>query len=329
VAGVRNLRLSVLALADRLNTMKRIMPEIPHGTARAIGERIRAMRAARGFSQDQLANKIQRRQATISAWESGRSVPSVEDLYDLAFIFDIDIHELLPGRRLEPPLRGILRAIEEQLPAGTRFHAALEMFLRRAMKAPCPAREIDVEAKNPEAAAADLLAAGGITAPPVDVDRLAARCGSRVVAWDTNEEAVSGLLIELEDGPLIAYNANHPQGRKRFTVAHELGHLLMDHLDSFHVDLTVREGAEGRPGYDPSKEKQANEFAANLLMPAEWVRRHLEGGPSLKAVANDVFEVSELAFGYRLMALGIDLPHAEDELLGPARMAAAEEKPGR
>lgn len=305
------------------------MDKTPHATARAIGERVRAMRVARGFSQDQLANKIQRRQATISAWESGRSVPSIEDLYDLAFIFDIDVHELLPTRRLEPPLRGILRAIEEQLPAGTRFHAALEMFLRRAIKAPPPEREIEIRAQDPEAVAAELLEAGAIAAPPVDVDRLAMRCGSRVLAWDTNEEAVSGLLIELEDGPLIAYNAHHPPGRRRFTVAHELGHLLMDHLDSFHVDLTAREGAEGRPGYDPAKEKQANAFAANLLMPAEWVRQQVDSGAPLKMVANEVFEVSELAFGYRLMSLGIELPHAEEELLGSTAASVSSEASDR
>lgn len=282
------------------------MNKIPHATAREIGERVRATRVARGLSQDQLANKIQRRQATISAWESGRSIPSIEDLYDLAVIFDIEVHDLLPSRRLEPPLRGILRAIEEQLPAGTRFHAALEMFLRRASKTPPPDHEIDIGPNEPETVAAELLTAAGISSPPVDVAHLASRCGCRVVPWDTNEESVSGLLIELEDGPLIAYNANHPTGRNRFTIAHELGHLLMDHLHSFHVDLTVREGAEGRPGYNPINEKQANAFAASLLMPEEWVRQRSSESTPLKELANKVFEVSELAFGYRLMSLGIE-----------------------
>ena len=283
------------------------MNSFPHPTARSIGERLRVLRTARGLSQDQLANKIQRRQATISAWEGGRTLPSLEDLYDLAFIFDVDVHELLPSRRLEPPLRGILRAIEEQLPAGTRFHAALELFLRRASRTLAPTKELDVDNRNPRAAAVELLASARITEPPVNVAEVATRCGSRVVGWDTAEEAVSGLLVELEDGPLIAYNADHPSGRTRFTIAHELGHLLLDHLDSFHVDLTVREGAEGRPGYDPSKEKAANEFAAELLMPEPWVRERLSHEPDvpLKLVANEVFEVSELAFGYRLMNLGI------------------------
>lgn len=284
------------------------MNEVPHATAREIGDRVRAMRVAQGFSQDQLANKIQRRQATISAWESGRSVPSIEDLYDLAFIFDVDVHELLPTRRLEPPLRGILRAIEAELPAGTRFHAALEMFLRRASKAAAAKKDIGITGNDPQELPSRLLQAARVKAPPVDVITLAQRCGCRVVAWDTSDEAVSGLLIELEDGPLIAYNANHPPGRRRFTVAHELGHLLLDHLDSFHVDLTVREGAEGRPGYDPAQEKQANVFAANLLMPEQWVRDRAESGVLPKELANDVFQVSELAFGYRLMALGIKLP---------------------
>lgn len=297
--------------------MIRIMNDIPHATAREIGERVRTMRVAHGFSQDQLANKIQRRQATISAWESGRSVPSVEDLYDLAFIFDVEVHELLPSRRLEPPLRGILRAIEAELPAGTRFHAALEMFLRRASKVAAPKQEIEIAGRDSKELSSKLLEVARVKAPPVDVVTLAQRCGCRVLAWDTSEEAVSGLLIQLEDGPLIAYNANHPPGRRRFTVAHELGHLLLDHLDSFHVDLTVREGAEGRPGYNPAKEKEANAFAAELLMPSDWVRSHVVTDAPIKAIANAIFEVSELAFGYRLMSLGIKLAEPQDsESLG-------------
>lgn len=305
-----------IATGCGFNTMSRIMNSFPHPTARTIGERLRSLRVARGLSQDQLANKIQRRQATISAWEGGRTLPSLEDLYDLAFIFDVDVHELLPSRRLEPPLRGILRAIEEQLPAGTRFHAALELFLRRASKTRPPLKELDVNSTDPTAAARELLAFARITDPPIDVVGVATRCGSRVLAWDTAEEAVSGLLVALDDGPLIAYNAGHPSGRTRFTIAHELGHLLMKHLDSFHVDLTVREGAEGRPGYDPSKEKTANEFAAELLMPEKWVRERLsyKFEMPLKLVANKVFEVSELAFGYRLMNLGIP---THDLLLEP------------
>lgn len=279
------------------------MRQSPRPTAREIGERIRSLRTAHGFSQDALANKIQRRQATISAWESGRTQPRLEDLYDLALIFDVDVYALLPERRTEPPLRGIYRAIDEQLPPGTRFHAAVEMFLRRTGRSPAPSVELVMEPDEPDALASELLRRGGVTQPPVDVIALAKRCGARVIGWDTFD-SLSGLLVRLEDAPLIAFNSNHPPGRQRFTVAHELGHLLLGHLDRVHLDFSAREGAEGRPGFNASNEKQANAFAAALLMPEEWVRKWV-GGEELPSLASRTFEVSELALGFRLMSFGI------------------------
>lgn len=119
--------------------------------------------------------------------------------------------------------------------------------------------------------------------------------------------AISGILVLLDDGPVIAFNGSHPAERQRFTVAHELGHLLLGHLKTFHVDLSAPIDSHKRPGYSRSHERGANEFAANLLMPEAWVRERIDGEP-LEVLASRTFEVSELAFGYRLMNLGIKPP---------------------
>ncbi|HTU78400.1 MAG TPA: ImmA/IrrE family metallo-endopeptidase [Solirubrobacteraceae bacterium] len=73
------------------------------------------------------------------------------------------------------------------------------------------------------------------------------------------------------DGAVIGINADHPETRQRFTMAHELGHYLLRHHeraeayeDRFHLDL-----AENTPpGFDWRAERAANDFAADLLMPA-------------------------------------------------------------
>jgi Zn-dependent peptidase ImmA (M78 family) len=115
---------------------------------------------------------------------------------------------------------------------------------------------------------------------------------------------MSGILVALEDAPLIAYNGSHPTGRQRFTIAHELGHLVLGHLDELHVDVSAREGSDERPGYDSAQEKAANEFAANLLMPAPWVKARASAGEPPDHMAG-LFQVSDLALGYRFMSLGI------------------------
>ena len=275
------------------------------GIAREVGDLIRAARRGRGLSQEQLAHQLGKRQATISNWEQGRTLPGVDDLLLIAGILGRDVNELLPSDVPKPP-RAITRAVDEQLPLGARFQGSLELFLRIAMISPPPATTWKTDGPNPIAASSTLLGDAGETEPPVDVISTARGCGSRVIGWRTMDDSLAGLLVELEDGPLIAFNSTHPFERQRFTIAHELGHLLLGHLDTFHVDLTTQESEGEHPGYDSAHEKAANSFAANLLMPEPWVREL--ASPVELAEAAQRFQVSTLALGYRLMAL--DLPRA-------------------
>lgn len=56
-------------------------------------------------------------------------------------------------------------------------------------------------------------------------------------------------------------------GRARFTVFHELGHLLLAHSRAFHRGLTER------PEFFENSEWQADQFAAEMLMPIDVIRR--------------------------------------------------------
>jgi len=56
---------------------------------------IRALREAAGMRQYELAARMGVKQASVSAWESGSSNPSVENLKKLADIFQCSIDELL------------------------------------------------------------------------------------------------------------------------------------------------------------------------------------------------------------------------------------------
>ena len=70
-------------------------------------------------------------------------------------------------------------------------------------------------------------------------------------------EKLDGLTINTPKGyPLIIINDNFPNDRKRFTLAHELGHLVM------HTRIVESEVIS-----DDDKESQANQFAAEFLMP--------------------------------------------------------------
>jgi Zn-dependent peptidase ImmA (M78 family)/DNA-binding XRE family transcriptional regulator len=270
--------------------------------AKEVGQRLRSARLERGLTQLTVANELDKRQATISAWEQGHTVPGVDDLYQLAELLDRDVHDFLPPRLPEPP-RAITRALHEELPLGARFQGSLELFLQIAAIHSPPEKAVHLSASEPAELAKELVASSGTPGPPIDVMAVSQTCGARVLGWRAMNDSLAGLLVELEDGPLIAFNAGHSVGRQRFTVAHELGHLLLGHLDTFHVDLSAQAAIPEGSGYKSAHEKEANTFAANLLMPESWVR-DLGEDIDIEECAKR-FEVSTLAFGYRLMALGL------------------------
>ena len=140
---------------------------------------------------------------------------------------------------------------------------------------------------------------------PVDPFAIARRLGLKVYTAQL-EPGVSGMLIKRGgyDDPEIYLNEADSRNRQRFTCAHELGHYAkrsgvddggawqyVDRRDS----LTSR-GIHGEEIY-------ANQFAANLLMPADLVRTaFLRSSPVALAFE---FGVSADAMSFRLENLGL------------------------
>ena len=84
----------------------------------------------------------------------------------------------------------------------------------------------------------------------------------------------------------------------------QLGHFLLDHHERFHIDLGRGDSDGTPPGYDWQSERAANDFAAELLMPARMIYERYDGSRSTAELADD-FRVSQLAMGYRLANLGL------------------------
>src|SRR4051794_27355690 len=86
---------------------------------------------------------------------------------------------------------------------------------------------------------ARLLDSGGITGPAVDVAALAESEGALVVA-EPEPNDFSGFLYQSgNSAPVIGVNSKHPLNRRRFTIAHELGHLLLHSKRGVHLDEAV------------------------------------------------------------------------------------------
>jgi Zn-dependent peptidase ImmA (M78 family)/transcriptional regulator with XRE-family HTH domain len=267
-----------------------------------VGQRIRAIREDRGWSQVELAARLGRTQTAISYWEAGRRALGIDDLVDLAQTLGVPTSELLPDSPGRRPMPALLRAVAEQVDAD-QLADELEGFALAAQQLPRPVTRWNIAPASPRDTAEGLLAAAGITDPPIPVEKLAAGCGVQILPWKFPN--IDGLVVELDTGAVIWVNRQQAETRQRFTLAHELGHHLLRHPDQFHVDFggELSPGATGeRPGYDWRAERAANDFAANLLMPASIVRREFSDTGNVKALALR-FNVSPAAMGFRLTNL--------------------------
>lgn len=124
--------------------------------------------------------------------------------------------------------------------------------------------------QNARDAAWKILLDCGVDRLPVDLNDICKRLGVRVRRYadarglsDTALQA-DGLTFFSWGKPVILYNQDRSPMRIRFTVAHELGHLVLGHVAPGRRTTINREPS---PADDPI-ETAANQFAARLLAPA-------------------------------------------------------------
>lgn len=106
----------------------------------------------------------------------------------------------------------------------------------------------------------------GLTDEPVrDINRLLEDYGIIIVEVDNDVDLFDGVSFSTDCGHYVmVINKNFSNDHKRFTIAHELGHIIM-HLSPEFLILDYRD-----------KEKEAHEFASEFLMPAEYIYRSLK-----------------------------------------------------
>ncbi|MER3411291.1 MAG: hypothetical protein C4305_02485, partial [Thermoleophilia bacterium] len=117
-------------------------------------------------------------------------------------------------------------------------------------------------------------------------------------------------------------NAEEPLVRRRFTVAHELGHWVCQVLAGRAAPVFCRP-LDLSAATDRSQEREANVFAAELLMPEEAVVGCFAGNVAECAAR---FQVSEEAMHWRLFNLGL-VPEPPSASGDRARASASGDRP--
>lgn len=155
--------------------------------------------------------------------------------------------------------------------------------------------------------ASDVLNAHWDGSIPVKIVTIAREVGIQVYKSPNLDANTSG-YCHIKDGEVrIVVNQFENVNRRRFTVAHELGHIILGHLqdepklfrsDSFDVFDS--------PKFASSKEIEANKFAAEILMPTSAVLKYYRAQvvKNTESLAS-LFQVSTQAMYFRLKNLGV------------------------
>lgn len=145
---------------------------------------------------------------------------------------------------------------------------------------------------------------------PANLDHLTERLGLKLHRAYLDDE-ILGMIEKYGDTFRITLNAETTRLRQRFTLAHELGHymfhrhLIGDGLDDAKGYRSTNAGKYHNINIGPEEEAEANQFAVNLLMPMEIVKREWArhgkktDDATIQAVA-DKFDVSRGGMRIRL-----------------------------
>jgi Zn-dependent peptidase ImmA (M78 family) len=166
--------------------------------------------------------------------------------------------------------------------------------------------------RNPRIAklADDYLALANVTKAPVPVLAVAKHAGV-TVRFGALPDELSGFLMHDKGAVILGVNSLHPPRRQAFTIAHELGHHALHPRANFvdHKILYFR-GPRSSQAVDP-REMQANQFAAELLMPRRFLAKllkdetvDLEDDERIEGLAKQL-GVSTQALTFRLMNLNL------------------------
>lgn len=260
-------------------------------TKEELARRLRAAREACRMKQEDVARHLGVSRSTIAQIELGkRGVTSLE-LDKLAYLYGRDIRDFLASEfREEDTLVALFRrhpdlAEEQDVLAALRKAKALgrelatlerllgigrELVSLPVYPLPLPQSRWDAVQQGERVAREERCRLGLGDAPLANVAELLESQGVRTAQLSLPED-ISGLTILADDvGVFVVVNdqlPGHSRARRRFSLAHEYCHALLDRDQKGTISRTSER--------DSLAEVRANAFAAAFLMPQAGVEEFL------------------------------------------------------
>ncbi|MGC1511997.1 MAG: XRE family transcriptional regulator [Acidimicrobiales bacterium] len=237
-----------------------------------LGETLRVARRADGITQAELAERVGITQAALSRYENDLREPSQENVEAFAVALGVTPELLTSGQRIRGAMAvdaHMRRRATAPATVWRRIEARLNMHrlhTRRLMDEIAVRAEQSLPQLDPidiDAAAAARIVRMQWRMPVGTVNGLVRwmeAAGCIVIEEDFGTTRVDGMSQWIEDYPVVLINSRLPVDRKRLTLAHELGHLVLHSAE-----------------FTENPEGEANQFAAEFLMPAAVIRPELRG----------------------------------------------------
>ena len=264
------------------------MPEPATLDPRILGQRIAEARKARGKTQEEVAEFLGCSRPTYIAIEKGDRLAKTDEIIKLALFLGKKVNDLVrptePVVDLQPHLRAVAekmkgtdeaalqaaiadlqelaedyRDLERMMNASLRFNYPPEVSLDRRIDAAQLAESVAVQERRRL----------GLGDQPVIYLRstLEWDVGLRIFYSSELPSAIAGMYAyTTELGCCILVNRKHPPERRRVSMVHEYGHLIVDRYKPGIDYLTMS-------GRKPANERFAESFALSFLMPASSVRQ--------------------------------------------------------
>jgi Zn-dependent peptidase ImmA (M78 family)/DNA-binding XRE family transcriptional regulator len=303
------------------------MPQLETIDPRIFGQRIAEARKARGKTQEEVADFLECSRPTYIAIEKGDRGAKSDEIIKLASFLGRKVHELVRPTEPVVDLQPHLRAAVEKMKGSddAALNAAIDELQRLAedyrdleklMNAPLRFNYPPEFALNSRIDAAQLAESValqerqrlGLGDQPVIYLRstLEWDVGLRIFYWDL-PSAIAGMYAYTADlGCCILVNRKHPPERRRVSMVHEYGHLIVDRYKPGVDYLTMT-------GRKPANERFAESFGLSFLMPASSVRQRFHDivtttgdfkGADLRRMSHFYF-ISVEAMALRLEQLGL------------------------
>ena len=228
-------------------------------------------RQSRGMTQTELASSLGWNQGTISKVENSIEVLSAERLEALALVLDYPVHFFVRQDAVDGPgITELYHRKRARASATTLHRIHAEAVIRRYEIAellkswddlpdePFPVMSIEEFQGNPEKIARTVRAMLRLPPGPVfSMTKTIEAAGGIVIACGFGTRDVDGFSRWKTDTPPLFYlNAEQPPDRWRWTLAHELGHIVMHSTASPYEEM----------------ERDANMFAEEFLAPKQEIK---------------------------------------------------------